>query len=120
MKMDTPFIACVVFLYITAVTDASKQSLTMGDNQADVTNNDACQACIELMTLIDKIMSNQQVENYLATELSKICDLLVPGNEDLYAQCKDLFTEYFDSIWELIINKFMRAELVCNATGACP
>ena len=56
----------------------------------------------------------------LANELSKICDLLVPGNEDLHAQCTDLFTEYFDSIWELIVNKFMRAELVCSTIGACP
>jgi hypothetical protein len=54
----------------------------------------------------------------MANKLSELCEML--KNPDLHTQCMDLITNYFDDIWELIINKYLRADLVCEEAGLCP
>merc|ERR1712126_142833 len=83
----------------------------------DVKDQDECENCKEIMTLIDTILSNQEIEDYIAKEISTICSWV--SDPDLNVQCTDLITNYFDDIWELLINKFLRADLICEEAGFC-
>ena len=53
----------------------------------------------------------------IAKEISNVCNWVT--DPDLNIQCNDLITNYFDDIWELLINKFLRADLICEEAGFC-
>ncbi|XP_071987179.1 prosaposin [Engystomops pustulosus] len=77
-----------------------------------------CELCKEVVTIVDNFLKDNTTESEILAYLNKACEVMLP-DPSLSAECKDLVSQYYPIIMDLIKQELDNPAVACCALHLC-